>query len=79
MTRFPYNTKYGPCQIHFDLPIISIVYLLYRYLFPCCSAMLLTLFVFMTKGLLGLGFDPKRRKMSNITGQQEKTMDKFCL
>ena len=79
MTCFPHNTKYGACQIHFDLPIIFIIYLLYRYLFPCFTAMLLTFFVFMTKGLLGLGFGPKRRKMNNITGQQEKTMTNFCL
>ena len=77
MTCFPYNTKYGACQIHFDLPIIFIIYVLYRYLFPCFTAMLLTFFVFMTKGLLGLGFGPKRRKMNNITGQQEKPFADF--
>ena len=73
-TCFPYNTKYGSCQIHFDLPIICIIY---SYLFPCCTAIWLTFFLFMTKSLVGLGFGRKRRKMNNITGQQEKPHANF--
>ena len=74
MTCFPYNTKYGACQIHFDLPIIFVIY---SYLFPCCTAIWLTFFLFMTKSLVGLGFGRKRRKMNNITGQQEKPHANF--
>lgn len=73
-TCFPYNTKYGSCQIHFDLPIIFVIY---SYLFPCCTAIWLTFFLFMTKSLVGLGFGRKRRKMNNITGQQEKPYANF--
>ena len=73
-TCFHYNTKYGSCQIHFDLPIIFVIY---SYLFPCCTAIWLTFFLFMTKSLVGLGFGRKRRKMNNITGQQEKPYANF--